>query len=54
MSRYEKFNDELEFHKELIELLYGDKVYDLMDKYYETQTKNIDAQIESLRKQADF
>ena len=54
MDRYQKFNDELEFHAKLIELLYGDKAYDLMDKYYQTQTKNIEAQISSLRKQTEF
>ena len=54
MKRYQKFNDELEFQKELIELLYGDKAYDLMDKYYSAQTKNIEAQINSMRKQAEY
>ena len=54
MKRYQKFNDELEFHKELIELLYGDKAYDLMDQYYSAQTKNIEAQINSMRQQVDF
>ena len=54
MKRYERFNNELEYHRQLIELLYGDKAYDLMDKYYEAQTENIDAQISSLRQQADF
>ena len=54
IKRYEHFTNLLDFHKSLIELLYGDKAYDLMDKYYEAQEKNTLAQIDSMRKQIDF
>ena len=54
MDQYERIDDELEYEKELIELLYGDKAYDLMDKYYKAQQKNTLAQIDSLRTQVDF
>ena len=54
MSLYEHFNKTLEFQKNLIELLYGDKAYDLMDQYYETQEKNTLAQIDSLKQQRDM
>ena len=46
--------NELEYEKELIELIYGDKAYELMDKYYTTQQKNIETQITSIRQQAQF
>ena len=54
MDQYERIDDELEYEKELIELLYGDKAYDLMDKYYKAQEKNILGQIDSLKTQVDF
>jgi hypothetical protein len=54
MKRYKHLDNELKFQKELVELIYGDKAYDLMDKYYETQEHNIEAQIDSLRQQSDF
>ena len=44
----------LEYEKELIELIYGDKAYDLMDKYYIAQQRNIENQIASTRTQAQF
>lgn len=53
-KQYERIDDELEYEKELIELLYGDKAYDLMDKYFKAQSKNTLAQIESMRTQVDF
>ena len=53
-KQYERIDDELEYEKELIELLYGDKAYALMDKYYKAQSKNILAQIDSMRTQVNF
>ena len=60
-DNFEDINDELEhltkqleYEKELIELIYGDKAYDLMDKYYTTQQRNIETQISSTRTQAQF
>ena len=53
-KKVEHLSNELEFEKELIELVYGDKAYDLMDKYYKTQQKGIESQIASTRKQTEF
>lgn len=53
-DEFERITNELEYEKELIELVYGDKAYDLMNKYYETQRKRITEQIESTRIQAEF
>ena len=50
----EHLTKELEYEKELIELIYGDKAYELMDKYYTTQQKNIENQIGSIQQQAQF
>ena len=50
----DNITSELEYEKELIELIYGDKAYDLMNKYYETQQKNLETQISSTREQALF
>lgn len=60
-DNFEDINDELEhltnmleYEKELVELIYGDKAYDLMNKYYTTQQRNIEIQINSTRQQAEF
>ena len=50
----EHLTNMLEYEKELIELIYGEKAYDLMSKYYTAQTKSIETQIDSVRVQADF
>ena len=47
-------SDELEYQKKLIELIYGDKAYVKMDKFYTAQQKNINMQISSLKTQKDF
>ena len=54
MERYDNINEQIEYQKELIELLYGEEAYDLMDKYYETQQKNTMSEIDSLKQQADL
>ena len=53
-SKLDHLTKKLEFEKELIELVYGDKAYDMMNEYYEAQQNNIEAQIKSTRKQAEF
>lgn len=54
IQQYERINDELEYEKQLVELIYGDKAFDLMDKYYNTQSNRINSQIESLKTQVGF
>ena len=53
-DQYKKIDDELNYQKSLVELLYGDKAYDMMDKFYDAQTKNILGQIDSMKSQVDF
>ena len=53
-KKFEHINNQLEYEKELIELIYGDKAFDLMSQYYEIQRRNIETQIDSTRQQAEF
>ena len=50
----EHLTEELEYEKQIIELIYGDKAYDMMSKYYSTQQMAIENQISSTRTQAQF
>ena len=54
IDQFEKINDELEFQGELIQLLYGDEAYDLMDKLYKGQEKSLENQIGAIKDQADM
>ena len=54
MDRYDSINEEIEYQRELIELLYGDEAYELMNQYYDAQEKNTKAEIDSLKIQADL
>ena len=54
MDRYDSINEEIEYQRELIELLYGDEAYELMNQYYNAQEKNTKAEIDSLKLQADL
>lgn len=53
-EKYENINEELEYQGQLIQLLYGDDAYDLMEKMYSAQNQNNLAQIDSLRQQVDM
>lgn len=53
-NRAKRYTKELEYQKQLIELMYGDKAYDLMNDYYTSQSKNITSQIQSMQQQYDF
>lgn len=54
MDEFDRINNNLEYQAELIELIYGEEAYDMMDKLYSAQINNSGAQIESLRKQKEF
>ena len=54
MDKFDRISDQIEYQRELIELLYGDEAYELMAEYYEAQLKNTNTQIDSLKQQADF
>ena len=53
IDRYEKINDNLEYQKQLVELLYGPEAYDMMNTWYQTAEYNSLAQIEAIRTQRD-
>lgn len=54
MDRYDSINEEIEYQRELMELLYGDEAYKLMNQYYDAQEKNTKAEIDSLKLQTDL
>ena len=54
MDQYESIDKEIEHQRKLIELLYGDEAYDLMDEYYKAQEKNTLSSIDSLKQQRDI
>ena len=54
MELYDNINEEIEYQRELIELLYGEDAYELMSQYYDAQEKNTKAEIDSLKQQADL
>lgn len=54
MDEFDRINDNLEYQAELIELIYGEEAYDMMDQLYSAQINNSGAQIESLRQQKEF
>ena len=54
MDEFDRINNNLEYQAELIELIYGEEAYDMMDKLYSAQISNSGVQIESLRQQKAF
>lgn len=54
MNKFKQIDNELEFQGQLIELIYGDKAFNLMDKLYNAQSKNSLAQVDSVRQQRDM
>ena len=51
---YEYVNDLIEHDIDLLQLLYGDRNYNAMNKYYETLEKNNLKQLDSLKRQRNF
>ena len=51
---YELIGDLIEHDIDLLSLLYGDRNYDAMDRYYSTLRDNNLKQLDSLRQQRDF
>ena len=51
---YEYIEDLLEHDIDLLQLIYGDKNYDAMQKYYDTLARNNLNHLDSLKKQRDF
>lgn len=52
-DRISSLNEQLEFEKQLIELIYGDNAYDLLDTYYQEKSESNLRQIELSRQEAD-
>ena len=54
IDQYERVNDLINHNVKMVELLYGDKAYDSMQKYYNLQKTNNERELESLKKQQDY
>lgn len=54
IDQYERVNDLVEHNVKLTELLYGDKAYATMDKYYDLIQKNNEKELDSLKKQQEY
>ena len=51
IDQYERVNDLINHNVRLTQLLYGDKAYDTMNKYYDLQKTNNEQELNSLRQQ---
>jgi len=54
IDQYERVNDLIEHNVKLVDLLYGDKAYDTMNKYYDLQKANNERELQSLKMQQDY
>ncbi len=54
INQYERVNDLIEHNVKLVDLLYGDKAYDTMNKYYDFQKANNERELQSLKMQQDY
>lgn len=54
ISQYERINDLIEHNVKLTELLYGDKAYDTINKYYNLRLQNNKQELDSLKRQQDY
>ena len=54
IDQYERVNDLIDHNVKLTQMLYGDKAYNTMDKYYELRKANNKDQLESLRMQQQY
>ena len=54
IDQYERVNDLINHNVKLTQLLYGDKAYGTMQKYYNLQKANNDAELQNLKTQQDY
>ena len=54
IDQYERVNKIIDHNVKLTQLLYGDKAYDTLNKYYEMQKKNNEQELQSLKAQQDY
>ena len=54
MDQFKKLDEELEFQGELIELLYGEEAYGLMNSLYKGQEKSLENQVQAVKAQVDM
>jgi hypothetical protein len=54
VDQYERINDLIDHNVKLTELMFGDKAYDTMNKYYDLQKKNNQNELNSLVQQREY
>ena len=54
IDQYERVNDLIDHNVKLVQMLYGDKAYDTMNKYYDMQKANNEDALNSLRMQQQY
>ena len=54
IDQYERINDLIEHNVKLTELLYGDKGYDTLNKYYDLQKQNNMNTLQTLKQQEEY
>ena len=54
IDQYERINDLIEHNVKLTELLYGDKGYDILNKYYDLQKQNNMNTLQTLKQQEEY
>jgi hypothetical protein len=54
VDQYERINDLIDHNVKLTELMFGDKAYDTMNKYFDLQKKNNQNELNSLVQQREY
>lgn len=54
INQYERINDLIDHNVKLTELIYGDKAYETLDKYYNLMQKNNQQELDSLKRQQEY
>lgn len=54
INQYERINDLIDHNVKLTELIYGDKAYKTLDKYYNLMQKNNQQELDSLKRQQEY
>ena len=54
INQYERINDLIDHNVKLTELIYGDKAYETLSKYYDLMQKNNQQELDSLKRQQEY
>ena len=54
IEQYERVNDLIDHNVKLVQMIYGDKAYNTMQKYYQMQKENNNNALDSLRQQQQY